>query len=113
MAVRLDWQGHELVKHVAAATVSAMNDFDDAVAEAARHDHPGWNNQTGEAEASITAVPARATGGRVESAVGFGIGRGKFLEFTARGHPGDRTVNRAVERLRDGLARRIGDQIRK
>ncbi len=111
MTVRINWKGDEVKRRVADATVSAVDDLDAAVSEAARHDHPSWQSRTGEAEASIHAVPPQAQGARVKGGVGFGIARGYFLEFTTRGHPGDRTINRAMERLSGGLARRIRDRI--
>lgn len=104
---RLQWQGAAVRARVAAAAVAAFDQLDEAVAEAARRDHPGWQSRTGEAEASITAVPARQTGEGVAAAVGFQIGRGRFLEFTTRGHAGDRTITRAFERLSRDLSRRI------
>lgn len=113
MSFRLEWRGDELQRRVKAATVAAVDDLDEAVAEVAKRDHPGWQSRTGEAEASIQAVPADERGERVVGAVGFGIGRGRFLEFTTRGHPGDRTINRAMERLGDGLARRIRERIQR
>jgi hypothetical protein len=115
MSFRAEWKGDfkgkELKRLVADATVAAMDELDAAVAEAARHDHPGWQSQTGETEASIHAVPAQEHGQRVVGGAGYGVAHGRFLEFTARGHPGDRTINRAMERLSDGLARRIRDRI--
>ncbi|MDQ2913639.1 MAG: hypothetical protein M3T56_10320 [Chloroflexota bacterium] len=110
--VRVEWHGKELAARVRNATAAAMNEVNDAVAEAARHDHPGWQSRTGEAEASIASVPARVEAGRVRSGVGFGIARGRFLEFTTRGHPGDRTVARAMERLGASLANRIAGRLR-
>lgn len=108
MPSRLEWHGDQVKKHLSSAAAAGMNEFTDAVAEAARRDHPGWQSQTGEAERSIKAIPARdAAGDGVTGAVGYGIARGLFLEVTARGHPGDRTVTRAVERLGSSLGRRI------
>jgi hypothetical protein len=111
MSVRLDWHGEEVAKRVASATVVAMDEVDEAVADAARHDHPGWQSRTGDAEASIAAAPVQAGPGGVRGGAGYGVGYGRFLEFTARGHPGDRTITRAMERLGRELARRIGEHI--
>jgi hypothetical protein len=112
MAVRFEWKGAELRRRTEQATAAAVDDLDAAVAEAARRDHPGWQSRTGEAEASITAVPARANAdGDVQGGAGFGAPHGRFLEFGARGHAGDRTISRAMERLGDGLARRIRDRL--
>jgi hypothetical protein len=111
MSVRHQWNGDAVKRHVLGATVAAVDEVDAAAAEAAKRDHPGWQSRTGAAEASIQAFPAKEQGGRVVGSTGFGIGRGVFLEFTTRGHPGDRTIKRAMERLAGGLARRIRDHI--
>ncbi|HEV8655635.1 MAG TPA: hypothetical protein VGR85_09010 [Candidatus Limnocylindria bacterium] len=109
--MRLNWRGDEVLQRVRAATVQGMDDFAATAAETAMHDHPGWQNRTGQAQRSLRAVPARIVAGGVKGAVGFGIARGFFLEFTTRGHPGDRTVNRAVERLGRSLVRRIASNL--
>jgi len=107
MGVRVEWRGDELRESVRSATITAVDELDEAVAEAARGDHPGWTSRTGEAEASIKAVPAQSIATGVRGSVGFQIARGHFLEFEARGHPGDRTISRAMERLGFGFADRI------
>jgi hypothetical protein len=112
MGVRIDWRGEQVRERVIAATTAAFDQADQAVADAARHDHPGWRSQTGEAEGSLAIVPAKAEGGRIAGGVGFGIRRGVFLEVTTRGHPGDRTVRRAAERVYRGLAMRIRQELK-
>jgi hypothetical protein len=110
--VHLTWHDADLQRRVFAAAKSGVDQVDAAVAEASRHDHPGWHNVTGEAERSITAIPATTTPTGLEAAVGFGIARGRFLELTTRRHPGDRTVTRAFERLSRELSSRIGAAFR-
>jgi hypothetical protein len=111
MGVRLEWRGDEVRDRVVLATTAAFDKVDQDVADAARHDHPGWKSQTGEAEGSLAIVPAKEEGGRISGAVGFGIRRGYFLEVTTRGHAGDRTIKRAAERIFRGLAGRISEEL--
>ena len=113
MTVRLDWRGDELAKIVTRASEQALRDTGRAAVEEARAGHPGWQSRTGAAETSIAAAPPTTDARGSRSLFGFGVRYGAFLEFTTRGHPGDRTVARATEHQGRQIARRIRELIHK
>lgn len=94
--VKITWKGDALKAQIDKATESAMNEtLDDAVAQA-KSNHPGWKNETGNAEAGIHAEKATRNGaeryeGQLVGETPYDI----FLEIGANGRAGDHTLRRA------------------
>jgi hypothetical protein len=105
--VRIEWRGEEVRQRVAAAEAEALKETADLAVRHARAVHPGWQSQTGKAEASIGATRPSRQGSRTSARIGFGAPYGRFLEGGARGRRGDRTIKRAAEETLPGLASRI------
>jgi hypothetical protein len=114
MPSRLIWNGDQLLARIHAAERTAIEHAAEAGAEHARQDHPGWHNRTGAGERSIQAMAPRTTPTSVAGAVGFAIRPVRFQDRGFRSHPGDRGIERAVDRevrtLADRLRAAIGSR---
>lgn len=107
--MRLDWKGDKLARKVRDATVKATDETNEAAAERARSNH-GWSSQTGTAERSIKAQPAKANADEVEGSFGsFGPDADYFifLEVGSANTPADDTLRRAADTENQKLADRI------
>jgi hypothetical protein len=108
--VKITWKGDALKAQIDKATESAVNEtLDDAVAQA-KSNHPGWKNETGNAEAGIRAEKAKKHGdGHYEGQLVGETPYDIFLEIGARGHAGDHTLRRAA----DVHFPKLGEKIKK
>jgi hypothetical protein len=106
--VVLDWRGKALIGQMDAAAGAAIDERNEATANYARSNHPGWKTVTGAAAGSIRHERARREGHQTRGVVGsFGVDYFIWLELkngSALRHAGD------VEfpRLAGAMRQRIG-----
>jgi HK97 gp10 family phage protein len=94
---RVDWRGREVLEDLKRAQKKGLEKTGGRLVDRARRSHPSWRTQTGEAERSIQTEPVKMGDNGGELRFGSSLERFKYLEFGARGRPGDSTLRRAMD----------------
>ena len=79
----LEWRGDDLIRKMREASKAAIDETMQEAVEEAKANHPGWQSDTGRAEASVRVIdPAKAKrGGTVGVWGSKGVRYVIFLEF--------------------------------